>query len=766
MASEARRRRAAPRAGRLEARTGATTVRLGCRPPRARRAWKLLLAAAWLLAVGIQPAEAAGRRVEVARRAAINPGLGSPPARVSRHSPAASWRSFLALAGAGDDAAAAHLLDLTELGQAAQAAAGASVAKALYDVLDLLRARPDAVTSEDADGPKLGGRPLDAVMAMRFERSGIAGEVWLQRTQDLSSGENAWLFSRQTVASAPFWHRVLIERERPRGAEPLDAGLGPLPEEVRRGNPREAVAGFLDACGRGRFDLAAFYLDLGALTSEEQRERGPRLARRLYLALLRSVWIDPEKVSNDPFGAAEVDVPESEQLLAVVDVHRQRVEILLSHLWDAELGHVWTFSRNTVASIDRLYEAHGYGWLGDHIPVVFFAVSPGGLQLWQWIALALALLAGWPVSHGAARLVLAGLGRVSRAGAVSWNGVLAASLDGPLAFGLWAAVLSLASPWFGLSPEVQRIARTLCSLLALIALGWFLLRLVDRTVERMGEAAGERNAVALGFLPIFRRFAKTFVVVLVVLGALDTVGVKLLAVLAGLGLGGVAVALGAQKTLENLFGTLAIAGDRPFKVGDTVTIGTDTGTVEDVGLRSTRLRTAGRSLVTIPNGQVVAERIENLSARERLLFNPILGVVYGTSADQLAYILDEIKRLLLGHPRVGRDGLRVRLQDLAASALEIEVACWIETRQFHEYTRVVEELNFGFLRIVEQAGTSFAFPSQTLYLARGSGIDAARAAEAALEVARRRERGELCVPEVPEAVARKLRDEGGSRAKP
>jgi MscS family membrane protein len=266
------------------------------------------------------------------------------------------------------------------------------------------------------------------------------------------------------------------------------------------------------------------------------------------------------------------------------------------------------------------------------------------------------------------------------------------------------------------------VVNDLCRLLGLVGLGWFLLRLVDASIFRMRASSRPDNQVGLGFLPVLARFAKAVVVLLVGLAALDVVGVKVMGVLAGVGLGGIAIAFAAQKTLENMFGTAAIAGDRPFKVGDYVTIGKDTGTVEDVGLRSTRIRTAERTLVSIPNGVVVAGRIENFTERDRILYNPTVSLAYGASAAQLRAVLDDLRGFLASHTAVHPEEQRVRFRSFAESSLEVEIWCYVTTRDYAEYLRVVEGINFAVADIVERHGASFAFPTRTVHLIDESGV--------------------------------------------
>ncbi len=676
-----------------------------------------------LAAIAVAASLAAGhglaaRSQEVVRRAAINPGLGPAPAEVARTSPAATWRSFLALTRAGRYEQAAHLLDLDATPPAQQAKAGAQAAEELARVLEALRARDDAVTTEDEAGPAIEGQPSNEVVALRFERNGISGEVRLRHTVGAAPYQAVWLFGRDTVASVPFWYRVLVRGEAARGAEPVDVGLGAIPEGVSRTTPRESVAGFLAACQEGRFDLAAFYLDLGAVPAERQRAEGRRLARRLMLTLQRAGWVEPEKLSNEPLGRPETGVPENEQVFATVHVRHQPVELLLSHRTDAELGSVWLVSQGTVRDIDRLYEAHGYGWIGDRAPVALFATRVADLQLWQWLGILAGLLASWFVSRALGHWIIRLLRRLAERSATALDDAVVRAFDGPLAFLLAALLLALVARWLGVTPDAWAVARYICKLLALAGVGWFLVRLVDVAAIRMRTAALEKGGVGVGFLPMTARIAKTVAVVMIVLAALDVVGINVVAGLGALGIGAAALAFAAQKSLENLFGTFSIASDRPFEVGDYVSVGQDAGTVEEVGLRSTRIRTLGRTVITVPNGLVAAGRIENYSVRERIMYNPVLKLSYATTTEQLRRVIDGIASVLRAHAKVFQGEQRVRFASFGEASLNVEVWCWVATRDYLEYTSVVEELNFAIAGVVEGAGTSFALPAREVRVTR------------------------------------------------
>ena len=449
-----------------------------------RRAW-VGLAVAVLLFTSDARAQA-----PKARPVGVNAGLGAPPAILARRSPAAAWRSFLTLSESRAWAEAAHLLDLSAVREGDQRQVGEQVAEQLAQVLERLKVRRDSVTTEDPEGPVVAGTPVGQVVAVTFDRAGITGEVVLDRVEDQARAEKVWLFSVQTVSSARFWHRVLVKGEKAKGAEPVNPGLGMVPSEVLRGTPRETMAGFFDAWHAGRFDLAAFYLDLGAIPPEQQIAEGARLARRLNLALQRTMWVDLDSVSNLPLGTPEAGIPENEELLGAVSLGHREVELRLSHRWDPELGHVWLVSQPTVGLIDRLYRAHGYGWPGDHAPAVLFSVSFWGLQLWQWATLLVALGVGWVLSRMLGRWLVRLGSRIAARTAVTWDDALVRALDGPTGLMVWSLLLMAVSPWIGLSPAVRQVVFTICKLLGVLGFGWMALRLVDTTAEGMRQRSG------------------------------------------------------------------------------------------------------------------------------------------------------------------------------------------------------------------------------------------------------------------------------------
>jgi len=234
---------------------------------------------------------------------------------------------------------------------------------------------------------------------------------------------------------------------------------------------------------------------------------------------------------------------------------------------------------------------------------------------------------------------------------------------------------------------------------------------------------------------------------------LERLGVAIVPLLAGLGVGGLAVALAIRPTLENLIGGLILFSDKPVRVGDFCTFGSMSGTVEDVGIRSTQIRASDRTLISVPNAKFVDMEIINWARCDKMLISGVIGLRYETSEDQLRYVLVKIREMLHAHPKIDGETIRVRFSDYGASSLDISLRIYAFTRDWNEFYAIKEDAFLRIKEIVEGSGTGFAFPSQTLYMAKDGGLDEERSERADAEVAAWREAGSLPFPRLsPERI--------------
>ena len=524
------------------------------------------------------------------------------------------------------------------------------------------------------------------------------------------------------------------------------------PEDpLGRESPRGTVLGFIKAAGSENYERAAQYLDA---------RRTPKLAEELALQLKvilnrRLSAADIDLLSTKPDGNLDDDLPPNLERLGEVKGNGGSVEILLERVQRGSGTAIWLFSAKTLRAVPGVYDEIRPFWFERHMPKEMREFRLLDLPLWQWIALALAvpivLALTWLLSRLLFRILHPLLFRLTGERADADLARVTAPvrlLTLALAIGLWLSVTSL--------PLLTRFfwARVAVAA-AVVGLTWLLIRLVDIVAELTQTHLRHLDQPArIAVAHLIRRLTKVVVVSLGVLVLLYLANLDLTAALAGLGIGGIAVAFAAQKTLENLFGGILIITDQPVRVGDFCKIGSVSGTIEDIGLRSTRIRTLDRTVVSVPNGQMAAENVENFGVRDKIGFRPTLPLRYETTADQLRYVLAEIRQLLYAHPMVESRSARIRFVRFGGSSLDLEIFSYILTSDYNRFLEVQEDLLLRIMDIIEASGTGIAFPSQTAYLARDRGHDETKRQAAIATVQRWREAQELPFPNFrPERIA-------------
>src|SRR5690606_37004894 len=359
-------------------------------------------------------------------------------------------------------------------------------------------------------------------------------------------------------------------------------------------------------------------------------------------------------------------------------------------------------------------------WAAEHLHTALLRVGPWGVAVWQWVALvvlvALAVVLGMVLGSITHAVLLRFARRVwSR---TQLDDLILAHSRGPLRFAWTLTLFGICAPFIGFGAVGQRRIGQLLGVGLLLLIFDLLRRLVDVAATRLLQrpwAASRFSGRTL--IPLAQRLLKGGIAVLAVLAVLHEFGYPVSTMLAGLGIGGIALALAAQKTVENLFGAFSIAADQPFQVGDFVRVANEAeGTVEHIGLRSTRLRTADRTLVTIPNGQLAEKRLETFAARDRFLVSFQVRLVYGTTSKQVRAIISGIEARLRQAPSCHAPGSFVRLGALGVSSMDVDVTAFFKARDFDELRALRQDLLLDILAIVEDAGTSLAYPTQTVRL--------------------------------------------------
>jgi MscS family membrane protein len=254
------------------------------------------------------------------------------------------------------------------------------------------------------------------------------------------------------------------------------------------------------------------------------------------------------------------------------------------------------------------------------------------------------------------------------------------------------------------------------TLVTIASVVWLLVHLnglVERYIQRRIPPANSGAATSL--LRVARRAADILAIFVGIFATLRLYAIDPTPALAGLGVGGIAVALAAQKTLENVIAGASLIFDQAVRVGDTLKMGDVVGTVEHIGLRSTRIRTPDRTMVSVPNSQIANAILETLSARDKFWFHPIVSLRYETTAEQLRAVVNNTEQLLQKNPAVERDSIRVRFVRFGSFSVDVEIIAYLRAASWDQFLEIQEQLLLGIQEIVSRAGTRLALPSQTLY---------------------------------------------------
>ncbi|MGH0038556.1 MAG: mechanosensitive ion channel family protein [Myxococcota bacterium] len=545
------------------------------------------------------------------------------------------------------------------------------------------------------------------------------------------------------------------EAVEPQATGPAEADfskpLGP-PDPLNRGTPRGSMYGYIVAARNGDYETAAQFLDLRRLPPE-RRADGPDLARELKRVLDRTLWVDFATLADSETGFADDGLPAWQDRLGEVATRDGPVTLLLQRVPREDDGvRIWKVSSLTVSQIPDLYAELGPVLLEGFLPPVFQEVSLFGLLLVEWLELLLVALGAWLLARLLTRVVRAILSRFHDPVTAERELNVARHLERPIRAALTILLFSAGHHALGLAIPVEAALGVIERMLLVLVGVSFVFRLIDLGALAL-HARAERlgNAALIPVLVPGQRLVKVLMLLLGLLGVLGTLGVDITAAVAGLGVGGIAIALAAQKTIENLFGGVTLFADKPVAVGDFCRYGDSVGTVEEIGLRSTRIRSLDRTVVTVPNSEFSNLALENFARRDRMRLWTMIGVRYETSPEQLRFLLTRLREVLVAHPRVTDDPARVRFVGFGACSLDLEVFAYVDTADWGEFLTIREDVYLRFMDVVSEAGTGFAFPSSTTYIGRDEGLDADRTRAAEQQVERWRESGELPFPQFSEA---------------
>jgi MscS family membrane protein len=483
-------------------------------------------------------------------------------------------------------------------------------------------------------------------------------------------------------------------------------------ENSDRLTPQRSVLSFLSAVRAKDYDRAIEYLNVDKIPRQEQSRRGWTAAKTLAQVLDGAPDFQIGSLSNEPEGNQEDDLPEDRELLYTATDRKIRIEMERRPRGpDGVL--VWGFTSDTVSRIASAAQDTFESGFEKHLPAWIVRWTFLETPLWRWVALLAALLLAIPVSR---RLALAAL-RILQPVCHHLDpmGVcnIAALFTSPLRLLLTVILFRVFAAWLPLSALGRFYLDRGVDLATVLAIAWIMARVVDVFAARYQlSLAAKHTSLSRSVLPLLSRVGKGLILILAVTLTLTNWGFDMTAALAGVGIGGIAIALAAQKTIENLFGGFAIITDGPVAVGDFCKFGERAGTVEDIGLRSTRVRTLDRTVVTVPNGEFSSMVLENYSRRDKVWFHPTLNIRKDATAAQLRQIMRAIEEILKRHPKVEPGGLPVRFLGVGSYSLDIEIFAYVSTADYNEFLKIQQELLLPVLDAVAAAGTALALPAQ------------------------------------------------------
>ncbi|HKL35973.1 MAG TPA: mechanosensitive ion channel family protein [Salegentibacter sp.] len=520
-----------------------------------------------------------------------------------------------------------------------------------------------------------------------------------------------------------------------------------IPDDpLGRRTPRGTVNGFIDAMSGLNYDRAARYLNFPpGISTKEAKEEVVQVLQRLFD---QKGNIQPYyMISNEPSGKTDDGIDINLEKIGSVEADGETIAIFLEQYEDESGYPIWLFSSETTRAISSL-SLENAALINEITPEFFKKYLWGGVPAGQWI-IALALIA---LSYLISLLIVAiliflikKLWKKARHSPVS--GIInAVKLPVKLYLAIWIFVTVSRNLELSIILRQKFSSITISvGIAAILILLWRLSDLIGKIGKEKMLLRG--NPAGVSIVLFLQRAAKIAIVAFGIIAILGAVGIDVTAGLAALGIGGIALALGAQKTIENFVGSVTLIADRPIRVGDFCKVGEVTGHIEKIGIRSTRIRTLDRTLVTIPNGAFSSDTIENYAYRDKFRFVSVLNFRYETSSDQLRFLLTELRKVLYAHPKVYEEPARIRFIGFGAHSLDLEVFAYLDARSYDEFLEIREDLMLRMMEVVDGSGTDFAFPSQTIYFGKDQGLSKEKSAEAEAEVENWKNKREMPLPQ-------------------
>lgn len=519
-----------------------------------------------------------------------------------------------------------------------------------------------------------------------------------------------------TPATIPVTNPATTPATTP-GATPT----GPI-DPLGRETPRRAMMGLLKYGTQQDFATAARYLQPTPGQDTDLVQRAKEL-QALYSRFKSNIAL----LSDDPSGTVDAGLAPGEVRAGVLEIGGTTTDVVLVRVDDPTVGKIWLLSKETVAKIPELYtqmESEAPTGAKRIMPAALTSRHLMGMSLAHWLGWLLSIPISWLLTWPLAFLVSAPRRIWCKLRKLPFRSLWDTPLGMPLRCILAILMHALFVYWLDL-PLLYRAYyfRFIAGLLA-GCFAWFVSRLADRGFEHAVNRTRTQRRGGESILVLMQRLTRIVMLIIAVVATLAIFGLDVKTTLAGLGIGGLAIALAAQKTLENLIGGVSLLMDKAVSVGDFCQIGNQLGTVEDIGLRSLKLRTLDQALLVVPNGSLAQMQFYNLARRRKLLINQTFSLRIESKAEQLRFVLDRVQSMLDQHPAIEPGTCRVRVMSFVGAAFELELFAYGNTGDWKQLTQIRQDVILKISDIVEASGTRLAAPTRLNYHSSDAGINA------------------------------------------
>lgn len=481
-----------------------------------------------------------------------------------------------------------------------------------------------------------------------------------------------------------------------------------------RDNPRGTVQGFMQALTANDDTLAVRYLDT------TNNKNPTQTVQELKQALDNGGRINPDmQISNDPAGNLSDKLPANVDKIGVISDKTEAVDILLEKVKDKDGKEIWLFSQQTLKKLPLLNAQTTPSWVETYVPKPWLEREVLGMNVGHIGAVLALTLVSFALCYLASWLFYGLYSFCYRLIYKDKEKPLDTRVIVPLAVVATAIAVKELMLMAGVSVVVREVANRGADILAWFASAWLLLRIIDVLFSRASHLAiNSTRPERLSILNLLRKVAKVVLTIFALIVILGNLGFDLTTGIAALGVGGLALALGTQKTIENLVGSVVVVADKPVSVGDYCRFDKHEGIVEDIGIRSTRVRTPNRTVLTIPNGEFSAMKIENFSTRDMFQFLHSFYIARNARTQALRELIAKLEHYIVMHPQTNNHLNQVRISQMQQDAYTLEVRCHVVADSPIEFNQIQTEMILDIMAIIEDSELEFSLPTQQIIIER------------------------------------------------